>query len=165
MNTDKDDGRSLPPGLKTAREEIKRLKFLWALCCLTPLLYMLIARAIDDSWFQPAARHGFVAMRGSTYIVVSGVFACAAGFLQILIFIVKRNYAAEIRKPALKPTEIMQILKKRTIILAAISESAILLGFILFLLRGDLAAMFAFGVLAFVYYAQSYPCGAPDGAL
>jgi len=162
MSADNNDGR-LPTGLQSAREEIRRLKFLWVLCCLTPLLYMLVARAIDVSWFQPSGRRGLLQIHSSTYLVVTGVFACTAGFLQVVIFIVKRNYAAEMRKPSLKPADVLQIFKKRTIILAALSESAVLLGFILFLFRGDLTAVFGFGVLAFVYYAESYPADRQTG--
>lgn len=153
------NGQAVPrfPQLESVRDELNRLKITWALCCASPILYLLFSQFIQDMYFS-AKDMGFAQLPANYYRGV--VIGCAAVVvaMQIIMLIVRKRHDGEMRNTAAKSAPLLlSIYTKRTFKLMLLSEVAVLLGFVLFLLNGQIAVLFAFGIAAMLCYAQSYP--------
>jgi hypothetical protein len=143
------DSNLLP---EPVQEEIKKLKMLWGFCCCSPLLYLFVSWMLkktllsSDTFFKFPQLSDFI----SPYALI------ALAVVQAWVFFVQWLY---IRKATPQPDSGARLVyyRRRTFALLAVSESGALMGFIVFLLCGDLMAMFVFGLAAMVFYAQSYP--------
>jgi hypothetical protein len=145
------------PALEPVSEELRRVKWLWCVCCLSPVLYLAIARFLKAVYFIPGEREGLTRLPPGQYEIAAISFLVVTLSLQVALLVVRNRFRARMCEPAAGLVRLMQLYRKRTIFLLAVSDTAGLLGFVLFLLRGDLRAVLVGGVLALAYYAQSYP--------
>lgn len=146
------------PELDSVRSDLHRLKVMWIICCLSPLFYLFVARLISKAWFDfNTQQHGFLGLSDRNYVILAAIFGALAVALQGVIIFLRQRYAAEMRRTGRSAMLLLQIYMRRTIFLMGLSETTIFLGFILFLLNGDIRAIFVFGLIGLFYYAQSYP--------
>jgi hypothetical protein len=138
------------------KAELARLRTLWLFYLLSPLIYLIVALVIDYYIYKPNNR-SFVVLSDSTYrllLLASGALGLAA---EILILRFKPWFEKRILNALQDPALFRKRLTMRTFILAGICDLVALLGLLLFLVRGDIRAVFCFGLLALIYYAQVYP--------
>ena len=116
-----------------------------------------MAQLIRDYWFTAVRPKGLLGLTPEAYRATVAGFATVAAALQAAILLAKFRFGALVRGNADKPARVTQLCMWRTLVLIALSETAVLLGFMLFLVQGQMATVFGFGLVSFLYYAQSYP--------
>lgn len=152
-----DEAVTHSPELEPIREDLLRLKLMWIFCCVSPILYLILARFISSNFFNDADHPGLFPLDPHQYRAVMITFAAAALLLQPVIFLIRSRFAKEMRRRGGHAVRLMQIYWRRTFALFAVCEATIFLGFLLFILNGRLSDIVIFGSLGLVYYAQSYP--------
>ncbi len=134
--------------------EIHRLVIMWAICCISPMLYLTVAWAIKKYLMDGS---GYLPLPADVWVKA---LICLAGFVILLqgLHIIIRNRFRPMLAAALPDVaEFIQVLTKRTLLLILISEMAVFTGFCLFMLQGSLDPVFGSGVAAMLLYAQSHP--------
>ncbi len=139
------------------RHELIRAKWIWTACCFSPIIYFLVARLVDMWWFRDKARPGFVGLSPESAPLAATLFLAYGLSLEVFLLFLRRWFN---RKLSFQSTSLQQAVGtylRRTLVLLAVSECAVLGGFVYFLLFGDIRALLIGGVLTYLYYAQSYP--------
>lgn len=149
------DGRY--PELAPIRNELHRLKIMWVLCCLSPLAYLGLALYVTQKWFSWREQRGLFKFSDQTYLILAIVFGLMALALEAVILLIRKRYDERMRAAGRAVVQLMELYSRRTFILVALCETAIMIGFVFFLLSGRLDAVLASGILGLLYYAQSYP--------
>ena len=152
------------PQLNAIRDDLNRLKLLWIACCASPLIYLFAASLIGESYFN-AEKHGFGNLSAEAFRRILIGFAAAGAAVQCLMLYFRHSFQALLRAHAGDLGELLRLYTRRTYLMIAASECAIVLGFVLFLIQGRLDVLFGFCILGMVYYAQSYPSESGLGAL
>jgi O-antigen ligase len=157
MKSNEAVSRSRSPELEPIRNDLVKLKVMWSMCCVTPILYLVIAQVITTNVFAWRETPGFFHVGNEAYrYLLMGVLGLAL-LAQGLIVYVRRFYERRMRSGSRHAAKLLQCYLKRTLFLVILSETTVLSGFILFILNGQLAAVFATGLVGLLYYAQSYP--------
>ena len=159
MSFEDDDLPDSQPEPLTPGEELQRMRVWWNLCCLSPLLYLSLSLWIDARYFGDSDKPGGLLNPGQQEGIVLwagfGVLATCIGAAQVFIR----------RKPAQSPGNlavVTRVFRRRMMVQLVLSDLTAFLGFLVFLLSGDMRAVLAGGVASFLYYALSFPS---DGAL
>jgi hypothetical protein len=145
------------PFLDPVREDLLRIKWLWVACCFSPVIYFLIARAIDAWWFREAAAPGLLPVSSSYGRFFSQLFLAAIVALQAALVVLRRWFNRRAVAQAETLRALVAIYMKRTLVLLAVSECAVLGGFLYFVAFGDMRAVLVGGIFSYLFYAQSYP--------
>jgi hypothetical protein len=135
-------------------DSLRRLVILWGACCISPIIY-LGAAALVKSMFMP--ENGWLQLEPFTWSRIMIGLIVWLILLQALHLAVK--FSARRRFALLEPRSpaFLRFLTRRTIILIALSETAVATGFCLFLLQGEYRPIFISGIAAMLLYAQSHP--------
>lgn len=153
-----DDAVSHFSWLEPVRGDLLRLKIIWILCCLSPLVYLTFSRFVVTEWFTAAGSQGFYHLAPESYRTLLVVLGVVVLGLEGLLLYVRHHFSVQMgSRSARSAAQLLQIYLKRTIFLAAISEIATFLGFVLYLFNGELSSVFLFGMAGLIFYAQSYP--------
>jgi len=142
-----------------ARETIRQLQFYWCgLLCL-PLAYLGGCIAIQKWWFGPAGRHGLLPLsqHPNESAVLAAVCGLTALLAEALLVFLRRRFGKWLEEAAQNMAEFLRLLRRRLLILGALCDLVSFFGVIYYVLDGDLRAMLAFGILAYVLYAQIFP--------
>ena len=145
------------PFLDPVRTELHRAKWIWSACCFSPIIYFLVARAIYVWWFRDAAVAGFLHLGEAQVRFASQLFLGYIVALQASLIVLRRWFNRRALAQAKTLFELMAAYLKRTLVLLALSEGAVLGGFLYFVMVGDLKAVLIGGVFSYLLYAQSYP--------
>lgn len=147
---------SRQPELESVRDDLNRLKLTWGLCCASPILYLLFSRFIQDTFFASNS-NGFAHLPQNQYYIAIGIAGVLVLGLQVAMLVLRRRYQEKMRNSMKHPQQLLRMYSRRTFQMMLISEVAVVLGFVLFLLNGQASVVFAFGIATMLYYAQSYP--------
>ncbi|MGB9691918.1 MAG: hypothetical protein ACPL7D_07085 [Candidatus Sumerlaeaceae bacterium] len=145
------------PFLDPVRGELLKAKWIWVACCFSPIIYFFLARAVEVWSFRDAAKSGLVGLDPENRDRAAKAFFLFAVSLEAAVLSLRHWFNRRARSGTTTLQEVMSLYLKRTIVLLAVSECAVLGGFVYFLLFGDMRALLIGGVLTYLYYAQSYP--------
>jgi hypothetical protein len=145
------------PRLDPAREELLRAKWIWTGCCFAPIIYFVVARAVDVWCFGQSGQRGFMPLQAAALLLAARIFLLYLVALQAGLMVLRRWFDRRGRRLAADLKRLGALYLRRTIVLLAISESAVLGGLIYFLAFGDIKAVLIGGVASYLFYAQSYP--------
>lgn len=143
--------------MEAMRVELVKLKTMWSLCCFTPILYLLVAQIVASRVFASREVPGFIRLQDETYRALLFGAGGLAISLQGTILWVRRFYDTRMRSASRDAARLLHFYTRRTFVLVALSETMALIGFVLFLLNGQLSAAFCGGLIGMIFYAQSYP--------
>lgn len=149
-------GNDLAPGVKEAREELRRLRLLWAFGCTTPLIYLLVAHGVDLAWFRKSGA-GLLTLSVAGHAYVSAAFAAVGVILAAIVATLRilPVRRASDAKPGLAAAA--GAFRRRVVVMVALSDLTACLGLVHFLLAADLRAVLVGGVMAYLLYAVSHP--------
>ena len=145
------------PELESIRSDLLKLKIMWGMCCITPVLYLLIAQVIARNLFLWQDTPGFFRLAPESYRALLLALGGFAVLVQGLILIVRYHFRGRMTTGIPHATKLLNCYTRRTLALVVLSELTVASGFVMFLLNGQLSAVFMFGLVGLVYYAQSYP--------
>jgi hypothetical protein len=136
---------------------------LWMLGLTSPVIYLLIAAAVNRLVFAERTVPGFWPLSADVYgrlLVVLAVISVAA--VPIVLYL-KKNWAGKVSAEA--ESEAATLLDsthgRRFAAIFIICDTVALIGLILFLVQGRFNAVLLFGVIALLNYAAAYP-GSPN---
>lgn len=144
------------PFLDPVRDELNRTKWLWLACCFSPIIYFLLARWIYEQWFRESNRGGLLNLASPEFAYAPQLFLAGILLIEPFLLWVKWYYDRKAKTSATLP-ELMAYYRLQTFICLALSDLAAFAGFIFFILTGEMKSVLIGGVVAFIYYAQSYP--------
>ena len=145
------------PELEAIRSDLVKLKVMWSMCCITPVLYLAIAQIVAGHVFIWQEAPGFFPLESANYrMLLLGIFGLVL-LIQGVIFYVRKYYGTRMRTGSRHAAKLLQCYTRRTLMLVVLSEITALSGFLLFMLNGRLSEVFLLGMIGLVYYAQSYP--------
>lgn len=148
INPDQNTSDPTPPA------DYKKLVFIWAACCTSPIVYLGVA-ALIKSTIMPAS--GWLPLEPYTWsrlMIGLGVLLILLQIMHLAVKIIARRRLTDTQEDQ---DIFWRLATRRTFILIGISEIAVAAGFCLFLLKGDLAPLFASGIAAMLLYGQSHP--------
>jgi len=134
------------------QQELRQLVFMWAICCCSPLLYLSVSWLlikIKLSGFYPLSHDVWI----STLIGIA-LFSLA---LQLTHFFLKLRTRRQLATHLNDPAAFMKLLTRRLFTLILLCELPVFTGFCLFIIDGNLNAIFGFGLVSMLLYAQSHP--------
>lgn len=143
-------------GMRPAHEELRRLRLLWMLGCVTPLIYLLIAHGVDLAWFRKSGG-GLMTLSDTGHGWLLHGFATAGIVLAAVVLTLRALPARRAPVAQSDPAAGLRGFRRRVLAMVALSDFTAGLGLILFLLTGDLRAVLAGGITAYLLYAVSYP--------
>ncbi len=145
------------PQLEPVFAELLRAKRIWLACCFSPFVYFIAARAVASWFFAERPQPGLLDVSNEWRAILPNVFLLYAVALQGALVGLRRFFNRRASKNAGDLRRVAAIYMTRTLVLLALSECAVLGGFLFFLALGDMKAVFVGGVISFIFYAQSYP--------
>ena len=126
----------------------------WGFCCCSPILYLLVAWFLQKTWLKG---QGLYPLPHDTWLRILVALGVLCLILQIAHVLVKLRWKDKLQQTADTPSGFEASITKRTMTLIFFSELPVMLGFCLFLIQGNLDALFGFGLFAMLLYAQSHP--------
>lgn len=144
------------PHLEVVKDDLNRLKLMWGMCCASPILYLFFAQLVQQACFS-ADEMGFARLTPATYKWFFGSAIALGVAVQLGMLWVRRTHRSKALVAARNPHQLLAAYQRRTVHLMLLSEVVVILGFTLFLLNGQAAMIFGFGIAGMLLYAQSYP--------
>ena len=137
--------------------QVKRIRGLWRICLCLPMAYLFVCAAVNYYYFIPRSQIGIYPLSQSTYELAFFSGLIVALGIEAAIFMLRRDTKAYLVARAHSPRELIESYRWRFFIMAALCDTVSFIGVILFLLNGTLKAVFIFGLLALICYAQIHP--------
>lgn len=136
-----------------SKSEINQMVWMWTFCSFSPLIYFAISWILRNSFHMSSGLLDLSADTSNNLFLIS---LSVMPLAQILILYTHKKYKS-LFLTATDENHLLNLLKKRNLILLLCSELSGLTGFILFFLTGNLRDVFLLGFYSMLCYAQCHP--------